>query len=69
MATIVAKLNPRDTVWNPLDPDNWIGGVVPGPNFILIRLIVLMNKGILILLNLNIMIIMLHILVIDMIPL
>lgn len=32
MATIVAKLNPRETVWNPLDPDNWIGGVVPGPN-------------------------------------
>lgn len=32
MATIIAKLNPLDSIWNPLDPNNWIGGVVPGPD-------------------------------------
>ena len=32
MATIIAKLNPLDSVWNPLDPNNWIGKVVPGPD-------------------------------------
>jgi len=32
MATIIAKLNTLDSIWNPLDPNNWIGGVVPGPD-------------------------------------
>jgi len=32
MATIIAKKNRYDSIWNPLDPDNWIGGVVPGPD-------------------------------------
>ena len=32
MATIDAKKNIYDTIWNPLDPDNWVGGVVPGPS-------------------------------------
>ena len=32
MATIIAKLNHTGSMWNPLDPNNWQGGVVPGPN-------------------------------------
>ena len=32
MAVIEAKYNGSKYVWNPLDPDNWQGGVVPGKN-------------------------------------
>ena len=32
MAYIYAKFNPTNEVWNPLDPNNWRGGVVPGPD-------------------------------------
>lgn len=31
MARIYAKFNSGSEAWNPLDPNNWIGGVVPGP--------------------------------------
>ena len=31
MAYIYAKRNDTGQTWNPLDPDNWYGGVVPGP--------------------------------------
>ena len=32
MAYIYAKFNPTTGSWNPLDPNNWRGGVVPGPD-------------------------------------
>ena len=32
MATIYAKYNSSSVAMNPLDPDTWVGGVVPGPD-------------------------------------
>jgi len=32
MATIYAKFNSSSTPFNPLDPNMWVGGVVPGPD-------------------------------------
>ena len=32
MAYIYAKFNPTTGSWNPLDPNNWRGGGVPGPD-------------------------------------
>ena len=31
MARIYAKFNSGSEAWDPVDPDKWLGGVVPGP--------------------------------------